>query len=74
VTGRHRCWSGCWLGCWPVLLAAGLLGLAAPARAHDESVSSSDIIVEGGRVTWTVDVGLAGLAKVVPLARAPVAG
>jgi len=74
VTGRHRCWVGCLLGCWPVLLAAGLLGLAAPARAHDESVSSSDIIVEGGRVTWTVDVGLAGLAKVVPLARAPVAG
>ena len=25
-------------------------------------------------MTWTVDVGLAGLAKVVPLARAPVAG
>ncbi len=56
------------------MLSAGLLVLAAPARAHDESVSSSDIIVEGGRVTWTVDVGLAGLAKVVPLARAPVAG
>jgi hydrogenase/urease accessory protein HupE len=52
------------------LVAGGLLA-AAPVRAHDESVSSSDIVVEGARVTWTVDVGLAGLAKVVALSRSP---
>jgi hydrogenase/urease accessory protein HupE len=55
----------------PLALVAGGLLAAAPVRAHDESVSSSDIVVEGARVTWTVDVGLAGLAKVVALSRSP---
>jgi hydrogenase/urease accessory protein HupE len=36
---------------------------ARSARAHDETVSSSDVVVSDDRVDWTVDVGLAGLAK-----------
>jgi hydrogenase/urease accessory protein HupE len=43
-----------------------LLALTGPAAAHDESVSASDVVVKGAEVTWTVDVGVAGLAKVIP--------
>lgn len=56
--------------------AARRLGLAvtlltalvpAAARAHDESVSTSDVVVTQREIIWKVDVGLAGLAKVVKL-------
>jgi hydrogenase/urease accessory protein HupE len=36
--------------------------------AHDETVSSSDVVVEGAGVVWRVDVGVAGVGKVVHLA------
>lgn len=43
-----------------------LLG-ASVARAHDETVSTSLVQVSGSAVRWQVDVGVAGLAKVVTL-------
>lgn len=43
------------------------LGRGGAARAHDESVSTSEVTVIGARVVWRVDLGLAGLAKVVTL-------
>jgi hydrogenase/urease accessory protein HupE len=52
------------------LVALGLLvGLAAaaPAGAHDERFSASRVEVRGNEVLWTVDVGIAGLEKVVRL-------
>jgi hydrogenase/urease accessory protein HupE len=65
------------LRCPPICLAlAGASLLLAPglARAHDESVSASDIRIEERQVLWKVDVGLAGLAKVVDFPRSPSAG
>jgi hydrogenase/urease accessory protein HupE len=52
------------------------LWLLAPieAQAHDESVSASDVRIEEQQVIWKVDVGLAGLAKVVDFPRAPAGG
>jgi hydrogenase/urease accessory protein HupE len=50
-----------------LLVAAALLALCAPALAHDETVSTSDVTVQGRTVTWRVDVGVAGLAKVLKL-------
>jgi len=49
---------------------AGLALTGGRAVAHDETVSSSDVVVEGGTVVWRVDVGVAGLAKVVHLPEA----
>jgi hypothetical protein len=49
------------------LLAVPLLLAAARAQAHDETVSTSEVIVEGATVVWRVDAGLAGLAKLVKL-------
>jgi hypothetical protein len=48
-------------------LVALLLLAPATAGAHDETVSTSDVIVEGSTVVWRVDAGVAGLAKVVHL-------
>jgi hypothetical protein len=42
-----------------------LLALTGPAAAHDESVSASEVVVKGAEVIWTVDVGVAGLGKVI---------
>jgi hydrogenase/urease accessory protein HupE len=44
-----------------------LPGSSGIARAHDETVSTSDVTVAGADVEWKVDVGLAGLAKALPL-------
>jgi hydrogenase/urease accessory protein HupE len=49
------------------LLAVALVLWAAPALAHDEAVSTSDVTVDGATVTWRVEVGVAGLAKVLAL-------
>jgi hydrogenase/urease accessory protein HupE len=56
-----------------VALAAALL---APrnGRAHDESVSASDLVIEDRQLVWKLDVGLAGLAKVVDFGRAATGG
>jgi hydrogenase/urease accessory protein HupE len=37
------------------------------AWAHDETVSTSHVEINGKTVTWKVDVGLAGLGKALPL-------
>src|SRR5215831_6412531 len=50
---------------WAAALA--ILLLPAVARAHDETVSSSDVRIDDRLLTWRVDVGTAGLAKVVKL-------
>jgi hydrogenase/urease accessory protein HupE len=53
-----------------LVVAASLLGLVLPIRlagAHDESVSSSEVEVGEREVVWRVDVGVAGLAKVIRL-------
>jgi hypothetical protein len=57
-------------------LLAGLVALVpARALAHDEAFSTSDVVIDNDRsVTWTVDVGLAGLAKVVDLGADVVGG
>src|SRR3954466_14704284 len=48
--------------------SAALLCLFAPAaHAHDEAVSTSEVQISARMVTWKVDVGIAGLGKVVPL-------
>jgi hydrogenase/urease accessory protein HupE len=54
--------------------AALVCAAAGPARAHDESVSASDIVIDDRQVLWKVDVGLAGLAKVVDFGRPASAG
>jgi hydrogenase/urease accessory protein HupE len=46
---------------------AALSLLATPAAAHDEAVSTSDVVISDHDVVWQVDVGVAGLAKVVKL-------
>jgi hypothetical protein len=46
-----------------------VLAFSAPARAHDETVSTSDVVVDGATVTWRVDVGTQGLEKVVKFPR-----
>lgn len=51
------------------LIVALVLAAAAPALAHDETVSTSDVTVAGDTLTWKVDVGVAGLEKVVTLPR-----
>jgi hydrogenase/urease accessory protein HupE len=52
----------------PTLLGAALLTiLAPPARAHDETVSASEVSVSDRQIVWRVDVGVAGLAKAVKL-------
>lgn len=38
---------------------------AAPARAHDETVSTSDVHVSERLLIWRVDLGVAGLGKIV---------
>jgi hypothetical protein len=50
-------------------VALTLLFLCATreARAHDETVSTSTVRITDREVLWKVDVGMAGLAKVVPL-------
>ena len=48
------------------MLLLGLLA-AGPAWAHDERFSASKVEVRGNEVLWTVDVGVAGLEKVVKL-------
>ena len=52
-------------------LAAGLALLvlvgSPSVHAHDESVSASDVQISDARVRWTVDVGVAGLAKALGL-------
>jgi hydrogenase/urease accessory protein HupE len=55
-------------------LLSALLLSSAGAQAHDESVSASDVSIDGQEVRWKVDVGLAGLAKVVDFPRAPSGG
>jgi hydrogenase/urease accessory protein HupE len=54
-----------------VILVVGLVAaswwLAAPVAAHDEAVSTSDVVISDHEVVWKVDVGMAGLAKVVKL-------
>jgi hydrogenase/urease accessory protein HupE len=48
----------------PLALTAALLLAAAPrAFAHDEAISSSEVVVSDHDVVWKVDVGTAGLAK-----------
>jgi hydrogenase/urease accessory protein HupE len=58
------------------VLSASALLLLPPARAlaHDESVSASEVVVGDREVLWRVDVGLAGLAKVIAFAHPPIAG
>jgi hydrogenase/urease accessory protein HupE len=58
VSPRFAAFSSVFLAC---LLSA------AVARAHDETVSTSLVMVSGRQVRWQVDVGVAGLAKVVAL-------
>jgi hydrogenase/urease accessory protein HupE len=51
-------------------LLAGALVLCAAvphAQAHDESLSTSDVVVDQHTISWTVDVGVSGLAKAVAL-------
>jgi hydrogenase/urease accessory protein HupE len=48
-------------------IAIVVLQAAAPALAHDETVSTSDVTIAGDTLTWKVDVGVAGLEKVVKL-------
>jgi hydrogenase/urease accessory protein HupE len=55
-----------------VVLAAALLAPRV-SRAHDESVSASDLVIEDQQLVWKLDVGLAGLAKVIDFGR-PAAG
>jgi hydrogenase/urease accessory protein HupE len=47
----------------PLVLAAALLLWAAPAHAHDETVSTSEVRITNDTVAWRVEVGLTGLAK-----------
>jgi hydrogenase/urease accessory protein HupE len=54
-----------------LLLVSTALALPRVGRAHDESVSASDVVVMDREVRWTVDVGLVGLAKVVDFPEAP---
>jgi hypothetical protein len=49
------------------LLGSISLLVAAPALAHDETVSTSDVVVSGDEVLWRVDVGVAGVAKALHL-------
>ncbi len=60
----------------PLALVGIALGMVIPAaaRAHDESVSASDVVIEDRQVIWRVDVGLAGLAKVIDFGRPATAG
>jgi hydrogenase/urease accessory protein HupE len=51
-----------------VLAALAPLLLARPAFAHDETVSTSDVVVDASGVTWKVDVGVAGLTRALHLA------
>lgn len=46
---------------------AALAAAAGEARAHDESVSTSDVVVAGDSITWRVGVGVGGLGKIVEL-------
>ena len=55
---------------WGIALLAVCLVLcaAAPdAQAHDESLSTSEVVVEERTIVWNVDVGVTGLAKLVKL-------
>jgi hypothetical protein len=47
--------------------------VARSARAHDEAWSTSDVVIDDSGVRWSVDVGLAGLGKLIDLG-APVVG
>lgn len=51
--------------------AAALVALAAPARAHDETVSASEVEIGPQAVTFRVDVGLVGLGKALGWAAPP---
>ena len=58
----------------PLLAGGALLWLpTGEACAHDESVSASEVVIGDREVLWRVDVGLAGLAKVIDFAR-PITG
>jgi hypothetical protein len=50
-----------------LVLILGLLLWPGRARAHDETVSTSDVVVESLAIDWRVDVGLVGLRKVITL-------
>lgn len=63
LCGRRHFHAAITLGV--VILA--FIAAPAPARAHDESVSSSEVEVRNNVIIWRVDVGIGGLAKVVPL-------
>jgi hydrogenase/urease accessory protein HupE len=58
--------------CLALILAALLP--AAGGQAHDESVSASDVLIEDRQVIWKLDVGLAGLAKIIDFSRRPSGG
>ncbi len=60
------------LGLLPVVAALGMW--PAVARAHDESVSASDVFIHDREVLWKVDVGLAGLAKAVAFPKVAAGG
>jgi hypothetical protein len=55
-----------------IALLATLSGRVA--WAHDEAWSASDVVIDNDRVTWSVDVGLAGLAKLIDLGAEVVGG
>jgi hydrogenase/urease accessory protein HupE len=50
-----------------LLSTLGLLLAAAPAAAHDEMVSSSQVEIGERQVVWRADVGIAGLARALHL-------
>jgi hydrogenase/urease accessory protein HupE len=50
-----------------VLVLVTLAVLAPAVRAHDESVSTSDVEIREHEIVWKADLGVAGLAKVVAL-------
>jgi hydrogenase/urease accessory protein HupE len=56
-----------------VALIAALLAPRA-GRAHDESVSASDLVISDQQLIWKLDVGLAGLAKRIDFGRAATGG
>src|SRR6266540_3879652 len=49
------------------LVIAFLLLSSRTLFAHDEKVSASEVRVESHEIVWKVDVGLAGLEKVLKL-------
>ncbi|HEV3026698.1 MAG TPA: hypothetical protein VG457_03955, partial [Planctomycetota bacterium] len=54
---------------WTALL---LVASGAAAWAHDEKFSSSRVDVKDDGVTWSVDVSMQGLEKVIALPTSPV--